>query len=221
MCRKYNLKLVEDNAQAHGCRFNDNGNSYLTGCLGDAAGHSFYPGKNLGALGDGGAVTTNDRELAEAVRAIANYGSSRKYVFDYRGMNSRLDEIQAAMLGVKLRYLDEDNDRRRRIAHYYIENIDNPKIRLPRQLPDEQNVYHIFPVLCEERDMLQQYLADKGIETVIHYPIPPHKQACYKEWNGWSLPVTELIHREELSLPMSPALTMEEAKAVVEAVNGF
>ena len=221
MCRRYNLKLVEDNAQAHGCRFNDNGNSYLTGSLGDAAGHSFYPGKNLGALGDGGAVTTNDKELAEAVRAIANYGSSRKYVFDYRGMNSRLDEIQAAVLSVKLRYLDEDNDRRRRIAHYYIENIDNPKIRLPRQLTDEQNVYHIFPVLCEERDMLQQYLADKGIETVIHYPIPPHKQACYKEWNGWSLPVTELIHREELSLPMSPALTMEEAKAVVEAVNGF
>jgi dTDP-4-amino-4,6-dideoxygalactose transaminase len=221
MCRRYNLKLVEDNAQAHGCRFNDNGNPYLTGSLGDAAGHSFYPGKNLGALGDGGAVTTNDKELAEAVRAIANYGSSRKYVFDYRGMNSRLDEIQAAMLGVKLRYLDEDNDRRRRIAHYYIENIDNPKIRLPRQLPDEQNVYHIFPVLCEERDMLQQYLAEKGIETVIHYPIPPHKQTCYKEWNGWSLAVTELIHREELSLPMSPALTMEEAKAVVEAVNGF
>lgn len=233
LCRRYGLRLVEDNAQAHGCCFNENynenGNSshsslcspQRTGSLGDAAGHSFYPGKNLGALGDGGAVTTNDKALANCVRALANYGSAEKYVFRYRGMNSRLDEIQAAMLDAKLRHLDEDNCQRQRIAHYYYEHISNPKVRLPRFLPDEQNVYHIFPVLCNERERMQRYLAERGIETMIHYPIPPHRQECYKEWSSMRLPITERIHQQELSLPIGPAMTMEEAQIVVEAVNAF
>jgi len=221
LCREYGLKLVEDNAQAHGCCYVDDSKKQClrTGALGDAAGHSFYPGKNLGALGDAGAVTTSDGQLAEVVRALGNYGSSRKYVFDYKGRNSRLDEIQAAVLDVKLRYLDEDNRRRQQIAAYYYEHIDHSQVKLPRRLPDAQNVYHLFPILCEHRDAMQQQLAAKGVETLIHYPVPPHKQACYKEWNDRNLPVTELIHREELSLPISPAMTDEEALCVVEAVN--
>lgn len=229
LCKKYNLKLVEDNAQAHGCCFNENHNenenlfrsSHRTGSLGDAAGHSFYPGKNLGALGDGGAVTTNDEALADCIRALANYGSSRKYVFRYKGRNSRLDEIQAAVLDVKLRHLDDANRHRQRIAQFYYDNISNPLVTLPQQLPDGQNVYHIFPVMCEERDRLQEYLATKGVQTLIHYPIPPHQQMCYKEWNDMCLPVTERIHQRELSLPIGPAMSMEEAAAVVEALNSF
>ena len=229
LCKKYNLKLVEDNAQAHGCCFNENHNenenlfrsSHRTGSLGDAAGHSFYPGKNLGALGDGGAVTTNDEALADCIRTLANYGSSRKYVFRYKGRNSRLDEIQAAVLDVKLRHLDDANRHRQRIAQFYYDNISNPLVTLPQQLPDGQNVYHIFPVMCEERDRLQEYLATKGVQTLIHYPIPPHKQMCYKEWNDMCLPVTERIHQRELSLPIGPAMSMEEAAAVVEALNSF
>lgn len=217
LCKKYNLKLVEDNAQAHGCRFRDQ----RTGSLGHAAGHSFYPGKNLGAFGDAGAVTTDDKELADCIRALANYGSQKKYVFKYKGKNSRLDEIHAAVLDVKLRHLDEDNEHRQEIAKYYYENIKNPLIKLPTRLKDENNVYHIFPVLCERRDELQQYLTDKGVQTLIHYPIPPHKQECYQEWNSKSLPITEIIHQQELSLPIGPTISFEEADIVVNLINSF
>ena len=219
LCRKYGLKLVEDNAQAHGCIYGETGQR--TGSLGDAAGHSFYPGKNLGALGDGGAVTTNDRELADAVRALANYGSQRKYVFKYTGRNSRLDEIQAAVLDVKLKYLDEDNRHRKETGRYYIDHIDNPCVTLPDTLAEEQNVFHLFPILCSRRDELRDYLEEKGIGTVIHYPIAPHKQECYKQWNTLSLPVTEKIAAEELSLPMGPTITPEQVKEVVRAINEF
>ena len=218
ICREHGLKLIEDNAQAHGCLFNGN---HRTGSLGDAAGHSFYPGKNLGAFGDGGAVTTDDRELAKVVRTLANYGSSKKYVFDYCGRNSRLDEIQAAVLSVKLRHLDEDNEVRRQIARYYLEHISNPAVTLPK-VPDwNANVFHVFPILCKRRDELQEYLKENGIQTIIHYPIPPHKQKCYSEWNGLSFPVTERIHREELSLPMSPAMTAEQVHKVCETINAW
>ncbi len=217
LCKKYNLKLIEDNAQAHGCRFDEK----KTGALGDAAGHSFYPGKNLGALGDGGAVTTNDEELALTIRALANYGSQKKYVFRYTGRNSRLDEIQAAILDVKLNYLDEDNAHRQMIATYYYEYIKNECIVLPDRLPDFQNVYHLFPILCTRRDELQEYLKGQGIGTVIHYPIPPHKQECYKEWNHRIYPITEQIHNQELSLPIGPAITIDEAKYVVDVINRF
>ena len=192
-----------------------------TGSLGDAAGHSFYPGKNLGALGDGGAVTTNDPELADCVRALANYGSQRKYVFKYCGRNSRLDEIQAAILDVKLCHLDEDNSRRQHVAKYYYKHINNPLITMPTRLSDENNVYHIFPVLCPERDRLLQYLTENGIQTLIHYPIPPHKQECYKEWNTMNLPVTEQIYQQELSIPISQVLTDQEAREIVGILNTF
>ena len=217
LCKKYNLKLIEDNAQAHGCRFGDK----RTGSLGDAAGHSFYPGKNLGALGDAGAVTTDNQQLAECIRALANYGSQKKYVFKYCGRNSRLDEIQAAVLDVKLKHLDEDNACRQKIAAYYYDNINNPKIALPTRLDDEQNVYHLFPVFCEQRDDFQQYLKGNEIQTLIHYPIPPHKQECYKDWNDISLPITEKLHNQELSLPISPVLTMDEAAEVVRIINKY
>ena len=217
LCKKYNLKLIEDNAQAHGCMFG----TRRTGSLGDAAGHSFYPGKNLGALGDAGAVTTNDRELADAIRSLANYGSQRKYVFKYRGRNSRLDEIQAAILDVKLRHLDEDIELRRSVARRYIEGIKNPAVTLPKVADWSAHVFHIFPILCARRDELQKYLEANGVGTNIHYPIPPHKQECYREWNGLSLPVTERIHAEELSLPMSPCLTDEQVRHVIDVVNGF
>lgn len=217
LCKKYNLKLVEDNAQSHGCRYHGR----RTGSLGDAAGHSFYPGKNLGALGDGGAVTTDNRILAETVRALANYGSQKKYVFKYKGRNSRLDELQAAVLDVKLKYLDDDNNKRKSIAKYYYENIHNPLISYPVRMPEEANVFHIFPILCSRRDELQEYLANHGIQTLIHYPIPPHKQECYQEWNLQSYPVTESIHMQELSLPISQVMLQEEAAEVVEVLNLF
>ena len=220
LCKKYSLKLVEDNAQAHGCKHTD---GRITGSIGDAAGHSFYPGKNLGALGDGGAVTTNDPELAAAVRALANYGSQKKYVFKYTGRNSRLDEIQAAVLDVKLKYLVEDNAHRKDVAHYYYEHINNPLITLPDLLPDEQNAYHLFPILVADgkRDALHDYLDANGVGTVIHYPIAPHKQECYKEWNDMSLPITEKIADVELSLPIGPAITIEEVKTIVKLLNQF
>lgn len=219
ICKKHHLKLIEDNAQAHGCFAPmDNGQWRRTGSLGDAAAHSFYPGKNLGALGDAGAVTTNDKELAQIIEELGNYGSSKKYVFDYQGRNSRLDEIQAAMLDVKLRHLDEDNQRRQAIADYYINNVKHPEILLPTP---SQSVYHIFPILCERRDELQQYLKENGVETMIHYPIPPHKQACYKEWNSRSFPITERIHRQELSLPCHPVMKQEEADQIVSLLNRF
>lgn len=225
LCKKYNLKLVEDNAQAHGCIFAPTGQR--TGSIGDAAGHSFYPGKNLGALGDGGAVTTNDFELAAAVRALANYGSHKKYIFKYTGRNSRLDEIQAAVLNVKLKYLEEDNAKRKSIANYYFEHISNPLVTLPDHLPDEQCAYHLFPIFVGDgkRDDLHNYLAENGVGTVIHYPIAPHKQECYAKeaWNTpqLSLPVTEKIADEELSLPIGPAITMDEVETVVKFVNMF
>lgn len=218
ICKKYNLKLVEDCAQSHGCLYSD---GRMTGNLGDAAGHSFYPGKNLGALGDGGAVTTNDRELAETIRALANYGSQRKYVFKYTGRNSRLDEIQAAILDVKLKYLIEDNAHRKEVAKYYIENINNPLITLPDTLPYESNAFHLFPIMCQKRDALQKYLDDNGVGTVIHYPIPPHKQECYKEWNTLSLPITEYIADHELSLPIGPSISIEDVSYIVRLINAF
>ena len=222
LCKKYNLKLVEDNAQAHGCRFNGK----RTGSLGSAAGHSFYPGKNLGALGDGGAVTTDDDELAATIRALANYGSQKKYVFKYTGRNSRLDEIQAAVLDVKLRHLDDDLKSRQAIANYYYDHINNPLITLPKRLPDSENVYHLFPILLqniEQRDALQVYLAENGVGTVIHYPIAPHKQECYATaaWNTpqLSLPITEHIADCELSLPISPTMSISQAEEVVRLIN--
>ena len=219
ICRKHGLKLVEDNAQAHGC------SSQLskTGSLGDAAGHSFYPGKNLGAFGDGGAVTTNDKELADTVRALANYGSEKKYVFKYKGRNSRLDEIQAAVLDVKLRHLDEDNAHRQKIANYYYEHIQHPLITLPQRLPNANNVYHLFPVLVADgqRDALQAFLAENGIQTLIHYPIPPHKQECYRAWNLQSFLITEQIAAQELSLPISPVMTVEEVNDILRVIRGF
>ncbi len=224
ICRNYSLKLVEDNAQAHGCKFTD---GRLTGSIGDAAGHSFYPGKNLGALGDGGAVTTNDVELAKAIRALANYGSQKKYVFKFTGRNSRLDEIQAAVLDVKLKYLVEDNLHRKEVAHYYYEHINNPLITLPDLLPDDQNAYHLFPVIVSEgkRDALHDYLDENGVGTVCHYPIAPHKQECYAkvDWNipQLSLPITVRLADEELSLPIGPTINMEEVKQVVDLINKF
>ena len=236
ICRHHHLKLIEDNAQAHGCTFGD----HKTGALGDAAGHSFYPGKNLGALGDAGAVTTDDDELAGIVRALGNYGSHQKYVHDYLGRNSRIDELQAAILDVKLRHLDEANQRRREIAARYEREVSNPLVRflrpvggkraeLERRLVDHEmtarcsrdSVYHIFPVFCSRRDELRQYLADNGVETQIHYPIPPHKQQCYREWNALSLPITEKIHAEELSIPCHQAMTEKEAEQIVGLLNDF
>ncbi len=217
ICRQHNLLLIEDNAQAHGCCYG----SIHTGALGHAAGHSFYPGKNLGALGDAGAVTTNDDELAMAVRAIANYGSSKKYVFDYCGRNSRIDEVQAAVLKVKLKYLDSENQRRKDIAQYYLSHIDNPLVVLPADDKENDSVWHIFPIRCNKRDELLRYLLDRGIQTLIHYPIPPHHQRCYRDWASMSLPITEQIHQEELSLPLTPYLSDSECTEVVNAVNNF
>lgn len=217
ICKKYNLKLIEDNAQAHGCIINGK----KTGSLGDAAGHSFYPGKNLGAFGDAGAVTTNNDELANVIRAIANYGSIRKYVFKYLGRNSRLDEIQAAVLNVKLKHLDEDIQLRKKAANRYLDEINNEKIILPRVSDWNAHVFHIFPIRCKNRDKLQSYLSSNGIQTLIHYPIPPHKQEAYIEWNALSFPITEQIHREELSLPMSPVMTNEDVRYIAETINNF
>lgn len=220
LCRQHHLLLIEDNAQAHGSRVGCAAAlpQPRTGSLGHAAAHSFYPGKNLGALGDAGAVTTNDAQLAETVRALGNYGSHQKYVHDYQGYNSRLDELQAAVLDVKLRHLDADNARRQQIAALYINKVNNPAIVLPT--PSE-SVYHIFPVLSARRDELRQYLADNGIETLIHYPIPPHRQRCYSEWSTLRLPITEQISEQELSIPCHQAMTDGEVEAVITALNRF
>lgn len=258
IAEKYNLKIIEDNAQAigavapqppkggaradmlHSSELSESlSNSpfrglggRLTGSLGHAAGLSFYPGKNLGALGDAGAVTTNDDALAEVVRALGNYGSKQKYVCNYKGLNSRLDELQAALLDVKLKYIDQENEYRRKIAEYYIANIQNDKIILP-QITNHQSlitnhlplithhVFHLFVVRTPYRNKLQQYLADNGIQTLIHYPIPPHKQIAYSEYNNDSYPVTEQIHNEVLSLPISPVMVWEEVEKVVEVINKF
>ena len=217
ICKDHHLKLIEDNAQAHGCLFNGR----RTGSLGDAAGHSFYPGKNLGALGDAGAITTDDEELARTVRALANYGSTRKYVFRYVGRNSRLDEIQAAVLDVKLRHLDADNARRKQIARMYVDGITNPAIILPRIPDPDAHVFHIFPIRTERRDELQKYLADNGVQTIIHYPIPPHRQECYPQLHHLTLPITEQIHAQELSLPISPVMPDEEVAELIRLINGW
>lgn len=213
ICRRHHLKLIEDNAQAHGCRFQGN----LTGSLGDAAAHSFYPTKNLGALGDAGAITTNDETLARLVAALGNYGSAQKYIFDHVGRNSRMDEIQAAVLDVKLRHLEEANAVRREIASIFINKVNNPLIHIPRC--DRDSVWHIFPILSPQRDTLRQYLLDHGVETQIHYPIPPHRQQCYPQWLHLSLPITERIHSQELSLPCNQAMTASEADQISTLLN--
>lgn len=216
ICKRHNLLLLEDNAQAHGCHFGKN----RTGSLGHAAAHSFYPGKNLGALGDAGAVTTDDEQLAQTIRSLANYGSTRKYEFTFKGKNSRMDEIQAAVLNVKLPYLDKENQRRKQIAKAYLKGINNPHITLIKD-NDRDNVYHIFPILCPSRNRLQQYLKDNGIETMIHYPIPPHQQEAYKEWNEQHYPITEFIHQQELSLPCNPTMTDEEVYQIIDSINMY
>lgn len=217
VCQRYQLKLLEDCAQSQGCAFQ----GVKTGALGHAAAHSFYPGKNIGAFGDAGAVTTNDDNLASVIRALANYGSERKYVFKYVGINSRMSEMDAAVLRVKLKYLDVDNVKRQQLAAYYYENISNPYVILPKRLADDNNVYHQFPIFSTQRDRLQAHLTSCGIQTLIHYPIPPHKQVCYKDWNNRSYPITEKIHAQELSIPMSQVLTFEQAQQVVAAINSF
>lgn len=216
ICKRHNLLLLEDNAQAHGCHFGNN----RTGSLGHAAAHSFYPGKNLGALGDAGAVTTDNEQLAQTIRSLANYGSTRKYEFSFKGKNSRMDEIQAAVLNVKLPYLDKENQRRKQIAKAYLEGINNLQIRLIKD-NDRDNVYHIFPILCPSRNRLQQYLKDNGIETMIHYPIPPHQQEAYKEWSEQHYPITEFIHHQELSLPCNPTMTDEEVYQIIDSINMY
>ncbi len=240
ICRRHDLLLIEDNAQAHGCWYKPVSPPYdssfkplsppydssceavspprHTGSLGHAAAHSFYPTKNLGAFGDAGAITTNDDELAHMVRTLGNYGSDRHYVFDYQGCNSRIDEVQAAILDAKLCHLDEANRRRKEIASIYINKVSNPFITIPQS--DRDCVWHIFPVLCEQRDELQDYLKTEGIETQIHYPIPPHRQRCYRQWNNLSLPITERIHRQELSIPCHQAMT-DEANKIVCLLNSF
>ena len=224
LCNKYNLRLIIDNAQGHGLI--PHPSSLIPHPSSPVACHSFYPGKNLGALGDGGAITTDDKALADTFRAMANYGSSRKYVFDYRGRNSRLDEIQAAVLSIKLKYLDNDNRRRRDIAIRYIKEVNNPLLKMPSEEYWHDNVFHIFPVMCGQRDALQRYLADNGIQTVIHYPIPPHKQQCYASSPllvipEGGLPITERIHSEELSLPCNPAMTDEEVEYVIGKLRSY
>jgi dTDP-4-amino-4,6-dideoxygalactose transaminase len=223
IAKKHQLKIIEDNAQAIGAYcYYSNGERKRTGSLGDAAGNSFYPGKNLGALGDSGAVTTNDDELAATVRALANYGSQKKYVNKYQGLNSRMDEIQAAFLSVKLKYLDTENEIRRKIAGYYMENIKNEQIILPSLTGHkDSHVQHLFVIRTKQRDKLQSYLAANDIQTLIHYPIPPHKQMAYAEWNSLSFPVTEQIHDEVLSLPISPVMEKEEINKTVETANSF
>ena len=216
ICKRHNLLLLEDNAQAHGCHFGNN----RTGSLGHAAAHSFYPGKNLGALGDAGAVTTDDEQLAQTIRSLTNYGSTRKYEFTFKGKNSRMDEIHAAVLNVKLPYLDKENQRRKQIAKAYLEGINNPQITLIKD-NDRDNVYHIFPILSPSRNRLQNYLKDNGIETMIHYPIPPHQQEAYKEWNEQHYPITEFIHQQELSLPCNPTMTDEEVYQIIDSINMY
>jgi len=228
VAKKYNLKIIEDNAQAIGaychCGLDPQSPAKRTGSLGDAAGNSFYPGKNLGALGDSGAVTTDDDVLASTVRTLGNYGSRQKYVFEYSGLNSRMDEVQAAFLSVKLKYLDAENEIRRGIADYYIANIKNEKITVPL-LPEnkESHVHHLFVIRSENRDALLAYLKKHDVQALIHYPIPPHKQEAYKneDWSRQSFPITEKIHREVLSLPMSPVMTPEEVKRIVDLLNQY
>lgn len=218
LAEKYQLKIIEDNAQAIGAQWEN----LKTGNLGDAAGFSFYPGKNLGALGDAGGVTTNDVDLAKTIRTLANYGSNQKYVNIYQGLNSRLDEIQAAVLDVKLKYIDAENKRRREIAEKYISEIKNLKIILP-ELPKNryEHVWHLFVIRTQQREKLQNYLVEKGIQTLIHYPIPPHQQEAYKSMNNLSFSITEQIHNEILSLPISPVMSDNEVSVIIDSINNF
>ncbi|MFT4756022.1 MAG: dTDP-4-amino-4,6-dideoxygalactose transaminase [Parvicella sp.] len=218
IAKQYGLLVIEDSAQSHGASWGEK----RCGNLGNASGFSFYPGKNLGALGDGGAVTTNEDDLAEVIAALRNYGSQKKYHNKVIGMNSRLDELQAAVLSVKLRYLDKEITARRAVAKLYGEGINNPLIELPEwNLTAQEHVFHLYVIRCKTRDDLQQYLKDNGVQTIIHYPIPPHKQQAYKEWNDLSLPIAELIHEEVLSLPLSAVLEEEEVKKVVQVINKY
>jgi dTDP-4-amino-4,6-dideoxygalactose transaminase len=217
ICSKHNLKLVEDGAQSHGALWNGK----VSGGIGDAAGHSFYPGKNLGALGDAGAVTTNDAALANVISALRNYGSHEKYKNKYQGLNSRLDEIQAAFLNVKLKYIQKDIDVRRRVANYYLENIKNPNITLPKVFEQDGHVWHLFVIRTSKREELQKHLSENGVQTLIHYPIPPHKQKAYKEYNTLSFPLTEQLHEGVLSLPLSGIMKEEEIERIVQMVNSF
>ncbi|TWP25140.1 DegT/DnrJ/EryC1/StrS family aminotransferase [Apibacter muscae] len=220
LAKKYNLKIIEDNAQAIGAEYQ----GIKSGALGDAAGFSFYPGKNLGALGDAGAITTNDQELVQTIRAIANYGSAEKYVNKYQGLNSRLDDIQAAVLDIKLKYIDKENQKRREVADFYLKNINNPNIELPSIedcIQSKQHVWHLFVVKSKQRDNLQKYLTDNNIQTLIHYPIPPHKQAAYSQYNRLSFPIAESLSDEVLSLPISSVLQKDETEKIVEVINKF
>ncbi|WP_333804614.1 DegT/DnrJ/EryC1/StrS family aminotransferase [Sulfurospirillum sp.] len=217
IAKKYNLKVIEDSAQSHGSYFNDK----KSGNLGDASGFSFYPGKNLGALGDAGAVTTNDEALAETVKVLANYGSQKKYENLYKGINSRLDEIHATMLRVKLKYLDKEIEQRREVANYYLENIKNNNIILPSIRGVDNHVWHLFVIRTSKRENLQAYLAEHGIQTLIHYPIPAHKQKAYKEWNGDNYPISEQIHNEVLSIPISGVQVIADTEMIVKIINNF
>lgn len=217
LAKKYNLKVIEDSAQAHGVSYKNK----KAGNLGDASGFSFYPAKNLGALGDGGAITTNDKKLAEIVRALRNYGSEEKYINIYKGINSRLSEIQSAILNVKLKYLDKDNNKRRKVGKYFLENIKNKKIVLPKITDFDGHNFYVFVIRTKYRDKLQKYLDDNGVGSLIHYPIPPHKQKAYKEWNNSSFPISEQIHKEILSIPISPVLNNKEISKIVKTINNF
>ena len=217
LAKKYNLKVIEDCAQAHGAYYPDIHKK--VGSLAEASGFSFYPGKNLGALGDAGAITTNNDDLATKINALRNYGSAEKYINIYQGTNSRLDEIQAAILNIKLKYLDNEITRRRKIANYYLTNIKNKNLILPYVINEDSHVWHLFVIRCRNRDNLQKYLLKKGIQSLIHYPIPPHKQKAYPELNSLELPITEEIHETCLSLPISAVLTMEETQKIVEVLN--
>ena len=217
IAKKYNLKVIEDSAQSHGAYYKDK----RSGNLADASGFSFYPGKNLGALGDGGAVTTNDEELANTIKALGNYGSHKKYENLYKGLNSRLDEIQAAMLRVKLRHLDDESNKRREIANYYLQNIKNGNIILPTVRDEDNHVWHLFVIRTKNRDELQRYLLDNEIQTLIHYPIPPHKQNSYKEWNNESYEISEKIHNEALSLPISSVQSFEDTIKITNLIDNF
>jgi len=217
IAKKYNLKVIEDSAQSHGAMFKDK----KCGNLGDASGFSFYPGKNLGALGDGGAITTNDEELANTIRAIANYGSHKKYENLYKGVNSRLDELQAALLRVKLKHLDEDTEHRKKIANLYLDKIKNKNIALPALTNEDNHVWHVFVIRTNKREELQKYLLDNGVQTLIHYPLAPHKQEAYKEWENESYPISEKLHDEVLSLPISGILNVRDTKKIIEILNDF
>jgi dTDP-4-amino-4,6-dideoxygalactose transaminase len=222
IAKKHDLKVIEDCAQAHGALYKDkNHKGKKVGSLGDAAGFSFYPGKNLGALGDGGAVTTNDKLLAYTIAALRNYGSHEKYKNQYKGMNSRLDEIQAAMLRVKLCYLDKEIKARQAIAQSYLQRIDNPLIELPVLEDANAHVWHLFVIKTVYREKLTNYLTENGVQSLIHYPIPPHKQGAYKEWSNTSFPISEKIHEQVLSIPISPVMTKYEIEAVITLINAF